>query len=316
MKRKEFFAQTISQDQVTQAISPILEQMVLSGKLLGNPRYIGNVFTDVKNKMEIGYISSSSGLIKAYSDAFTSSDSLSIGKRTLQPGKFTINEALGASELELLFQNSQLAPGVGHVDGMNSLENALVNFLVKKASKAFDQIAFQSTGTTSANTIYSEITGLVSRANADSATVKVTATTLSKSNILDEVDKVYNAMSQDAKDGNIKIFVSEKTFGFWKQALAGLGLFNSLKSTDESIIGNELYYDSRVEIVPTIGMADNKMFATPAENLFIGLDTESDWTTVRFVDKRNTTNDNVMTIRADFGMDINYGDSSCVVLYA
>lgn len=315
MKRKEFFAQTINQDQVTQAVTPILEQMVLSGKLLGNPRYIGNVFTDVKNKMEIGYLSASSGLIKAYSDSFTSSDSLTLGKRTLQPGKFTINESLGASELELLFQNSQLAPGVGNVEGMNSLENALVSFLVKKCSKAFDQIAFQSTGTTSANTIYSEITGLMARAAADSSTVKVTATTLTKANILDEVDKVYNAMSQDAKDGNIKIFMSEKSYGYWKQALAGLGLYNSVKSTDDSVIGTDLYYDSRVEIVPTIGMADNKMFATPAENLFIGLDTEGDWSTVRFVDLRSTTNENIMTIRADFGMDINYGDSTCVTIY-
>jgi hypothetical protein len=62
-------------------------------------------------------------------------------------------------------------------------------------------------------------------------------------------------------------------------------------------------------------MANNKMFATAKENLFVGLDTQSDWTEVRFVDMRNTTGDNYLRVIANFGVDINYGDSTAVVIY-
>jgi phosphotransferase system HPr-like phosphotransfer protein len=314
MTRKEFFSQTINQDQVTQAVSPILMQMVLSGKILGNPNYVGNVFTGIKNKQEISYISSSSP-VKAYTDAFSSSDSMTIDKRTLQPGKFKINEQFGSSELEVLFQNSSLSAGVGNVMGLGALEGAIVDHLTKQLSKQLDKIMFQSTGNTSANTAYSEITGLMTRGVADNSTVKVSANTLTKSNVLDEIEKVYNAISDDAKDGEVKIFVSEKTYGFYKQALAGLGLFNGVQSTDPSVIGTSLYYDSRVEIVPTVGMANNKMFATAKENLFVGLDTELDYTNLRFIDLRNTTGDNYLRIVGDFSIDINYGDSTAVVIY-
>lgn len=313
MNKKEFFAQTISQDQVTQDSANILKQMVMGGVLLGNRNYVGNFIPDVKNKFQIGYLASSSADIKTYNDTFTSTDSLSISYRSLEIGKYCIQEELGSSELDLLFYNQQNGSGVGSVDVGSVLGNAITELFIKKMSAKMDVLAFQSSGGTG-TTVLAQITGLLARASADSGTNKVTGTTLTKANIQDELDKVYAKFTSDAKAGSMKIYVSDAAHTFYKQALGSNALMNGLGATD-GVLGTQLWYDTKVEIVPTVGMPTNRMIAIPTEALFVGLDAESDWTGVRIVDLRNSTGDNKVRFIANFGFDINYAQSDVVTVY-
>lgn len=285
----------------------ILSEMILGGKMLSG-NYVGNIFTAIKDTLNITYGSSDSGLIQAYSCDFADGASITLTDKVLSPVKFSVMEEMCVDSLEQLWQAEQMAAGMANSDMPPTLLDFVANHVARKASAQIDTQIFVGTGTTQVN-------GYYTRAKADGSTVKVTSTTVSKANIIATLEAVYDALSVNAMANNdVKIFISNKAYGFYSQALGALGIYNGLRSTDPSVIGNKLFWDERVEIVPVLGLGLSQGFATAASNLFLGTDLESDANNVSVIDMRSTTGDRKFRVRMDYKIDANYADSAAVVV--
>jgi hypothetical protein len=285
----------------------ILSEMIMGGKMLqGN--YVGNVFTGIKESLNITYGSSDSGLIQAASCDFADGASLTFTDKVLTPVAFSVMEEACITSLEQMWQASLMQSGMNNSELVPTLGDFIAQHVAKKASAQIDTQIFVGTGTTQVN-------GFYTRAKADGSAVKVTSTTLSSSNIVAAITAVYDALTDGAKSNNdVKIFISNKAYGFYCQALGALGIYAGLRSTDPASIGTKLYWDDRVEVVPVVGLGANQGFASAASNLFLGTDLESDSNSVSVIDMRTTTADRKYRVRMDYKIDCNYADSTAVVV--
>lgn len=288
----------------------ILSEMIMGGKMLqGN--YVGNIFTAIKDTLNITYGSSDSGLIQAYSCDFADGSSITLTDKVLAPVKFSVMEEMCIDSLEQLWQAEQMSAGMANSDMPPTLLDFVANHVARKASAQIDTQIFVGTGTTQVN-------GFYTRAKADGSTVKVsggTTSALTKSTIIAALEGVYDALSVNAFANNdVKIFISNKAYGFYTQALGALGIYSGLRSTDPSVIGTKLFWDERVEVVPVVGLSQNQGFASSASNLFLGTDLESDANNVSVIDMRGTTGDRKFRVRMDYKIDSNYADSAAVVV--
>jgi hypothetical protein len=285
----------------------ILSEMIMGGKMLqGN--YVGNIFTGIKETLNITYGSSDSGLIQAASCDFVDGASITFVDRVLAPVSFSVMEEACISSLEQMWQASLMQAGMNNSEVVPTLADFIANHVAKKASAQIDTQIFVGTGTTQVN-------GFYTRAKADSGTTKVTSSTITAANVISAITAVYDALSDGAKSNNdVKIFISNKAYGFYSQALGALGIYSGLRSTDPASIGTKLYFDDRVEVVPVVGLGQNQGFASAASNLFLGTDLESDSNSVSVIDMRTTTADRKYRIRMDYRIDANYADSAAVVV--
>lgn len=288
----------------------ILGELILGGKMLqGN--YVGNIFTGIKDTLNITYGSSDSGLIQPASCAFSDGSSLTFTDKVLAPISFSVMEEACISSLEQMWQAEQMRAGMNNSEVVPTLGDFIANHVAKKASAQIDTQVFVGSGGTQVN-------GFYTRAKADGSTVKVsggTTSALTKSTIIAALEAVYDALSDGAKSNNdVKIFISNKAYGFYTQALGALGIYNGLGSTDPATIGVSLFWDNRVEVVPVVGLGQNQGFASAASNLFLGTDLESDSNSVSVIDMRTTTGDRSYRVRMDYKIDCNYADSTAVVV--
>ena len=285
----------------------ILSEMIMGGKMLqGN--YVGNVFTGIKDTLNITYGSSDSGLIQAASCDFVDGASITFTDKVLSPVAFSVMEEACISSLEQMWQASLMQAGMNNSEVVPTLADFIAQHVAKKASAQIDTQIFVGTGTTQVN-------GFYTRAKADGSAVKVTSTTLTAANIISAITAVYDALSDGAKSNNdVKIFISNKAYGFYCQALGSLGIYSGLRSTDPASIGTKLWFDDRCEVVPVVGLGQNQGFASAASNLFLGTDLESDANSVSVIDMRTTTADRKYRVRMDYKIDCNYADSTAVVV--
>jgi len=243
----------------------ILGEMILGGRMLeGN--YVGRVFTGIKDTLNITYGSSDAGLVQSYASTFNDGNSFTFTDKTLSPTKFSVMENLPLDELEQMWQAEQMSEGMQNSGLPNTIESFIALHVAKKVSRAIDIQIFAGTGTTQVN-------GYFTRAAADSSVVKVTGATITKANVLSAITTVYNGLAEKAfENQDVKIFMSKTNFSLYKQAVADLGLYNGVIKLDGVRVSMPLYFDEDVEVVYIPGLSNTKIFATSANNLFLGTD--------------------------------------------
>lgn len=287
----------------------ILSEMILGGRMLEG-KYVGKVYTGIKDSLNITYGSSDSGLIQDYACAFNNGDSFTFVDRTLTPVKRSVMETMCLDEIEQMWQASEMPEGMQNSNFPNTLENWVAFHVAAKVSRAIDRELFVGTGTTQVN-------GFVTRALADSSAVKVTGATITKANILTAVTLMYNALTENAfQFGDVKIFMSKTNYGLYKQAVAELGLYNGAIKLDGVKVSMPLYFDEEVEVVYIPNLPNTRLFASSASNLFLGTDLQSDANSVIVSNQYQAggTLDRSVRIRMDYKIDANYADSTVVVV--
>jgi len=287
----------------------ILGEMILGGRMLeGN--YVGRVFTGIKDTLNITYGSSDAGLVQSYASTFNDGNSFTFTDKTLSPTKFSVMENLPLDELEQMWQAEQMSEGMQNSGLPNTIESFIALHVAKKVSRAIDIQIFAGTGTTQVN-------GYFTRAAADSSVVKVTGATITKANVLSAITTVYNGLAEKAfENQDVKIFMSKTNFSLYKQAVADLGLYNGVIKLDGVRVSMPLYFDEDVEVVYIPGLSNTKIFATSANNLFLGTDLTSDANSVIVSNQYQAggTLDRSVRVRMDYKIDANYADSEACVL--
>lgn len=175
-------------------------------------------------------------------------------------------------------------------DGGESLESAVMFHLQNSLANDIERIIWGGNG----NSVAGVQDGIVDKALASANTIKVTGQTIDATNVLGEIQKVYDAIPNvvlndgefDPEKAAVKIFVDMNTMRYLRQALSTVPTNYQVILPSFAIEGGRIFYMG-VEIV-VVGLPANTMVAASKDNLVFITDLLSD----------------TQEIRAQFGNDL------------
>lgn len=175
-------------------------------------------------------------------------------------------------------------------DGGEGLESAVMFHLQNSLSNDIERIIWGGNG----NTVAGVQNGIVDKALASANTIKVTGQTIDATNVLGEIQKVYDAIPNvvlnegefDPEKAAVKIFVDMNTMRYLRQALSTVPTNYQVILPSFAVEGDRIFYMG-VEIV-VVGVPQNVMVAASKDNLVFITDLLSD----------------TQEIRAQFGNDL------------
>jgi hypothetical protein len=228
---------------------------------------------------------------------------------TTCPTKY--NEALCYKDLFDTYQSMLMAPG--QTQESVPFEQQIADLKVKEIQQYVEQQIWQATTGTSC---FNGFKTLISTGTTGVA-VSASGTTFSPSaaygtngNPITEVDKLINALSDDAMSReDLVVFMSYSNFRLYVQALVKANFFmNYIGSTDITSMMEATHPSTNVKIVPTIGLASsNQVVIGPRQYMVLGVDLLSDseklkiWYSVDFDELRFRANFNYGVAIATFG---------------
>lgn len=188
-----------------------------------------------------------------------------------------------------------------------SVEEYLVSEVSKKVANDLEYVVWQGSGATVSTNFTSEI-GLEAKLLADANSIKVTGATLSKSNIIAEIEKVYDAIPAEIRDKeDLVIYMGTAAAAFYRQALAAASseTYYMQNHTDLQFLG--------IKIIVAGGMSANKIVAAQESNLLLLTDLMSDFEDLLILPQRTVTGVPVVRMVADFKFGVDYIYASEIV---
>jgi hypothetical protein len=227
---------------------------------------------------------------------------------TTCPEKY--NEALCYKDLYDTYQSMLMAPG--QTSETVPFEQQIADLKVKQIQQRIEQQLWQATtGTSCFNGFKTLIsTGTTGVANSDGVVFSSTAAYGVSGNPITEVDKLVNALSDDAMSReDLIVFMSYANFRLYIQALTRANFFaNYIGSSDITSMMEAVHPNTNVKVVPTIGLnASNQVVIGPREYMVVGFDLLSDheklvmWYSKDFDELRLRANYNYGVQIATFG---------------
>lgn len=222
---------------------------------------------------------------------------ITLNEATFSVKNFKINEEQCMEELDSIWSEMQYRQ-IGatkdewpaSTDGNESLESAVMFHLQNSLSQDIERIIWGGSG----NTVAGVQDGIVDKALASSTSIKITGQTIDATNVLGEIQKVYDAIPNvvlndgefDPEKAAVKIFVNMDIMRYLRQALSTVATSNQVILPSFAVEGGKIYYLG-VEIV-VVGLPANTMIAASKDNLVFVTDLLSD----------------TQEIRAQFGNDL------------
>jgi hypothetical protein len=188
-----------------------------------------------------------------------------------------------------------------------SVEEFLLEQVAKKISNDLEYITWQGSGATVAANFVSEI-GLQAKLLGDGEVIDVSATTLSSTNIVAQINRVYDVIPAAVKESpELVIYMNAKTAGMYKQAQAAS--YTGFYSEDQKLtfLG--------VPIIVAGGLGDNKMVAAEKTNLLLLTDLMSDFSEVLVLPQKSVTGAPVIRMVGDFKFGVDYVYGAEIVYY-
>jgi hypothetical protein len=265
---------------------------VKSGKTIADGQI--TILEGIKYKKTLTIVSSSS-LIRDADCDFTDG-TLTLTDRALEPTDKKLNLSLCATDLEQDWQAAQMAAGANNSNMAGDFPAFMMEYL---GAQVGDNIETQ---------IW---TDMVTNLTADTNVVDVVGATLSATNIVAEMQKVYDAVPASVYgQDDLRIYVGTNAVRFYIQAMSTLGYLNAYYAGDVPLLFEG------VEVVHCPGLAADTMVASRVSNIFWGTDLQSDATTFKVLDQRESSGANEIRIAANFSSGVQHAVGGDVVLYS
>ena len=259
-------------------------------------RVIPNVTKDVKVHKLV--MQNTISQVDGRDCAWNPTQRITLDEATFRVKNWKINEEQCMEELDSIWSEMQYRQ-IGatkdqwpsNTDGNESLESAVMFHLQNSLSNDIERIIWGGTG----NSVGGQTPdGIVDKALASANTIKVTGQTIDATNVLGEIQKVYDAIPNvvlnegefDPEKAAVKIFVNMDVMRYLRQALSTVPTNYQVVLPSFTIEGNKIFYMS-VEVV-VVGLPANTMVAASRDNLVFVTDLLSD----------------TQEIRAQFGNDL------------
>lgn len=262
-----------------------------SGKTLADGQI--TILEGIKYKKTLTIVSSAS--IIANADCDFSDGTLTLTDRVLEPTDKKLNLSLCATDLEQDWQAAQMKAGANNSNMGADFAAFMMDYLGAQIGENIETQIWTDTKTNLA---------------ADGTVVDVVGVALNQAVIIDEMQKVYDAIPANVwgKD-DLRIYAGTNAIRFYIAAMSELGYMNAYYAGDVPLLFEG------VEVVHAPGLAVDTMVAAQVSNLYWGTDLQSDATSFKVLDQRDTTGANEIRIAANFSSGVQHGVGADIVLY-
>jgi hypothetical protein len=263
-----------------------------SGKTLADGQI--TILEGIKYKKTLTVVSSASLIADA--DCDFSDGTLTLTDRALEPTDKKLNLSLCATDLEKDWQASQMAAGANNSNMAGDFPAFIMEYLGAEVGENIETQIW---------------TDMKTNLLADGTVVDTTGTTLTAANIIAEMEKVYDDVPAAVygKD-DLRIYVGTNAVRFYIQAMSALGYLNAYYAGDVPLLFEG------VEVVHCPGMAADTMIAARVSNIYWGTDLQSDATTFKVLDQRESSGANEIRIAANFSSGVQHAVGADIVLYS
>jgi hypothetical protein len=255
------------------------------------------------------------GIVKNATCDFDPTSTLTLTERILQPEEFQVNLQLCKKDFRSDWEAVQMGYSV-----YDNLPANFTDFLLAHVAEKVAQKIEQNIWS-GVNASAGEFDGFSTLFAADSDVIDVTATTVTASNVIDELGKVMDAIPATlyGKE-DLTIYVPQNVAKAYVRALGGFGTSglgaNGVDNKGTMWYGQgDLFFDG-VRIAMVNGLASNKMVATQASNLYFGTGLLSDHNEVKVLDLSDVDGSQNVRVVMRFTAGVQYGFGSEVVFYA
>ena len=275
-------------------------------------------------KEVIGKISTDDILKDATCD-FDPTSTVTKTERILEPTEYQVNLQLCKKDYINDWESAQMG-----FSAYKNLPPKFADFLIAHVADKVAQRMEQNiwNGSSAVNGQFDGFATILENATGDDAVNDVTGTTVTASNVIDELGKVVDAIPQAVKpQEDLKIYVPSNVFYAYVRALGGFGSIktsgNEPTAAGANGIGNQgtLWYNNQnlnfdgISIFLAQGLASNVMVAAQASNLYFGTSLLSDHNEVKVIDMADIDGSQNVRVVMRLRAGIQFGIGSDIVLY-
>ena len=275
------------------------------------------VMPNIKYKEVLQNLSTSALLADATCDFQTDGSTVTLTEKVLQVSDYQLNMQLCRSTFHSNWQAQEM--GFSSFDELpKSFEDYLLAYAASKVAAEIEVSLWRGADATAG-----QFDGLVTLATADATVNDVTGTTVTASNVIDELGKIVDSMNSNtniyAKE-DTKIYVSRNIMAAYVRALGGFqATIGANGVNNEGTMwygkGAALSFDG-IPLFLAEGLAANTAMAAQTSNLFFGCSLLSDTQEARVIDvSQYDGSDNVRVIMR-MAAGVEYGIGSDIVLYS
>lgn len=258
------------------------------------PQNIGSGFLPA-----LGY----SANLQAYACGWDPAGTIDYSDKEVSLKKYMVQHEICKDKFYQTFQSVEQGLWGADNDIPADIQTAILDVIIGNLAAKIDFNIWN--GTNSAT----EFNGLLAQFVADSDVIDVTGTTVNKSNVEAEMDKVMDAIPSEIVEMEDLLFVvSRNVFDAYKRAVAAQGL-NSTSGGDYSKLD---YLGQRVEMLYTLPA--NTIVAYEKKNVAFLTGLISDLNEVQVSDDQERLDGNIRT-KVTFTAGVGYTDGARIVYY-
>ncbi|MDF9800784.1 hypothetical protein OKW21_006047 [Catalinimonas alkaloidigena] len=287
---------SITSNYVGTLATPYISKAILGAPTLDTQMV--QILPNIKYKTNIGKRSLEDFDLKPYQAKFSGTSKFSYSEFVLEPWNFTVHIEEEKRALIQTWEAEKMTPGAQNTDF--TFDEWLVERMGKMVSKKIEKAIWSATKTTGTTTnVMDAINGyetILSSSAGTTEAVKITGSTLTASNIADELAKVYEALHElEIEPSEAAIYMSRKAMALYK--IAGSGQMMQTFTADQpfTYLGMSLFESHAID--------DDSIIAGMKDNFYLGTDLVSDYNQVRVVDHSETTQDDIISFRLDGSVD-------------
>lgn len=237
-------------------------------------------------------------LFQAYTCAFSPSGEVNLTEQWIEPFEMKINlqECYDKFWPSFMAEETRRAY-VGENIPRTFFEWFFNEMLIKEMKKEYEEIFWNGDKASTGATEYIKLgDGVVKQVNAATGSTKITGSTITVDNVLDQIKAVAEKADINVDDEEYKIFMNKGQMKVLKTALGNEKIFDNYVWNNFTKEGDKIYAYG-FEIVPS-RIAKDVILLAPRKNLILGYDLESDQTSFQILDLSQVTGDNEFRVIA------------------
>ncbi len=286
----------------------IMRPVLLSANTLSEG--LVNIHEGIRNKTNIPILTVDEDIVQAYACDFTDEGTSATTEKILEVTRLMTNMKICKETFFATWLEDQTGTG-SYLDAQipNDWYSAFQDQAGGQISKVIELNLWQGNlNTGSFTSTYTDFDGLLTKLDADAATIKADISAITAANVIDQMRIGRDAMSAAmVGDYTFEYFVNRVTFQLFRQAVSND--FNGFE------YGNapELMLDG-YKINVCAGIPDNLFAISKRENLHFGTNLVSDENNIQLVDTTQTLGDQNVRISAVYSGGTQVTNASDIVL--
>ena len=256
-----------------------------------------------------------SGMIANASCDFTDAGTVALTERILEPKELQVNLELCKTPFESDWEAISMGYSA-HSDLPKTFSDYFIGLMAGKIAEATENSIWSgSAGAGSFDGFSTLLTAATLPAGQD-----IVGTTVTASNVIDELGKVVDAIPSSLYgNDDLLMYVSQNVFRAYKRALGGFQA-NGVGANGVNVQGAnqdiDVQFFDGVKVVSANGLADNKMVATLKSNLYFGTGLLSDANEIKVLDMSDLNGSKNIRFIARYTAGVQIGVLEDVVFYS